>query len=306
MTRFLLIRVMRLVPVLLAVITLVFILFRLVPGDPAQMVAGAFATEDEVAAIRKQMGLDLPIPVQYARYMAGVLTGDLGTSKVMGISVATEVIKRIGPTLRLTFAAVGVAVLIGIPAGVLSAVRYRSLWDYGSSLFTTLLLSIPNFWLALILMAWLSVKLHLLPSTGTLGWEALIMPTIAVSARLVAIVARMTRSSMLDVVRQDYIRTARSKGLRESRVIFRHALRNALVPVVTTVGLQLGYLLSGSVVIESIFAYQGLGLLLIDAVRNRDYNMMQGATLFFVSAFLLINILVDGLYTWLDPKIRYS
>lgn len=306
MTRYLTTRFLRLVPVLLAVITLVFVVFRLVPGDPARMVAGAFATEDEVAAIRQQMGLDAPIPVQYARYMAGVLSGDLGQSKVMGIPVAPQVIKRISPTLKLTLAAIGFAVVLGIPAGVLSAVRSRSVWDHGSSLFTTLLLSIPNFWLGLMLMGWLSVQMHWLPSTGTDGWRALVMPTLAVAARLVAIVARMTRSSMMEVVSQDYIRTARAKGLSERRVIYRHALRNALVPVITTIGLQVGYLLSGSVVIETLFAYNGLGLQLIDAVRNRDYTMMQGVTLFYVTAFLLVNLLVDLAYTWLDPKIRYS
>jgi ABC-type dipeptide/oligopeptide/nickel transport system permease component len=305
-TRFLAIRLLRLVPVLLAVVTLVFVIFRLVPGDPARMVAGAFATESEVQAVRRQMGLDEPIPVQYARYMAGVLSGDLGKSKVMGIPVAGEVGRRIGPTLRLTFAAIFLAVLIGVPAGIISAVKYRSIWDHISSLTTTLLLSIPNFWLGLILMTWLSVQMRWLPSTGTNGWKALIMPGLAVAARLVAIVARMTRSSMMEVVRQDYIRTARAKGMRESTIIFKHALRNALVPVVTTVGLQIGYLLSGSVVIETLFAYGGLGLLLMDAVRNRDYAMMQGVTLFFVAGFLMVNLAVDMFYMWLDPKIRYS
>ncbi len=306
MTRFLASRLLRLVPVLLAVVTLVFVIFRLVPGDPARMVAGAFATEAEVQAVRQQMGLDEPIPVQYARYMAGVFTGDLGKSKVMGIPVGPEVFRRIGPTLKLTIFAIGLAVLLGLPAGILSAVRHRSIWDYASSLFTSVLLSVPNFWIALMLMGWLAVGLRWLPATGTDGWKALIMPGLAVAARLVAIVARMTRSSLMDVVRQDYIRTARSKGLAERTVIFKHALRNALAPVVTTVGLQIGYLLSGSVVIETIFAYNGLGLLLIDAVRNRDYNMMQGVTLFFVGAFLLVNLAVDAIYLWLDPKIRYS
>jgi ABC-type dipeptide/oligopeptide/nickel transport system permease component len=294
------------VPVLLAVITLVFVIFRLVPGDPARMVAGAFATEEEVAAVRQQLGLDAPIPVQYVRYMAGVLQGDLGKSKVAGISVGPQLMRGIGPTLRLTVAAILLAVLLGIPAGVVSAVKHRSVWDYGSSFFTTALLSIPNFWLGLILMSWLAVKLHWLPATGTEGWKALIMPAVAVAARLVAIVARMTRSAMLEVVRLDYVRTARAKGLKESTVIFRHTLRNALVPVVTTIGLQVGYLLSGSVVIETLFAYGGLGLLLMDAVRGRDYTMMQGITLFYVSAFLLVNLAVDLIYTWLDPKIRYS
>jgi len=306
MARFVLSRLLRLIPVLLAVLTLVFVIFRLVPGDPARMVAGSFATEDEVAAVRRQMGLDAPIPVQYARYVGGVLSGDLGQSKVMRIPVGPELIRRIGPTLRLTAAAIVLAVVVGVPAGVISAVRYRSLWDYGASLFSTLLLSVPNFWLGLILMGWLSVKLHWLPSTGTVGFKALIMPAMAIAARLVAIVARMTRSALLEVIRQDYIRTARAKGLREGTVIFKHGLRNALIPVVTTVGLQIGYLLSGSVVIETLFAYGGLGLVLIDAVRNRDYTMMQGATLFYVSAFLLVNLAVDLIYTWLDPKIRYS
>jgi ABC-type dipeptide/oligopeptide/nickel transport system permease component len=306
MTRFLLWRTLRLVPVLLAVVTLVFVIFRLVPGDPARMVAGAFATEEEVAATRRQLGLDAPIPVQFVRYMAGVLQGDLGKSKVAGTPVGPDLIRRVGPTLRLTVAAIFLAVLLGVPAGVIAAVRHRTVWDYGSSFLTTLLLSIPNFWLGLILMSWLAVQLHWLPTTGTVGWKALIMPALAVAARLVAVVARMTRSTMLEVVRQDYVRTARAKGLKESTVILRHALRNALVPVVTTVGLQVGYLLSGSVVIETLFAYGGLGLMLMDAVRNRDYTAMQGVTLFYVTAFLLVNMAVDLIYMWLDPKIRYS
>lgn len=306
MVRFFVTRLIRLLPVLLAVLTLVFVIFRLVPGDPARLVAGSFATEDEVAAIRKQMGLDQPIHMQYAHYLSNVARGDLGRSKVVGLEVGPELVKRIGPSLRLAVAAVGLAVLVGIPAGVLSAVRPRTIWDQLSSLVTALLLSIPNFWLGLMLMGWLSVSLRWLPATGTEGWKALIMPALAVAARLVAVIARMTRSTMLDIMHLDFVRTARAKGLTERVVIFRHGLRNALIPVVTTIGLQFGYLLSGSIVIETLFAYGGLGLMLMDGVRNRDYNMVQGATLFFVTGFLLINLVVDAFYTWLDPRIRYS
>lgn len=298
-------RLLRISPIVLLVVTLIFGLFRLVPGDPARLLAGATATEESVERLRSQLGLDRPLLVQYTSYLAGIAQGQMGYSGVYRGDVLPVILSHVPPTLTLLASAILVTVLVGIPAGIISAV-YRGSWlDHAVSFFVTSLLSIPNFWLGLMMISYFSVTLGWLPSFGYSGWRSLIMPTIAVAARLIAIVARMTRSSMLEVLQKDYVRTARSKGLPGQVVLFKHALRNSLIPTVTTIGLQAGYLLGGSVVIEQLFAWPGLGLLLINSVGVRDFNMIQSITVIFATGFLLINLVVDMLYVLINPRIEY-
>jgi glutathione transport system permease protein len=298
-------RILRIFPIVLLVVTLIFGLFRLVPGDPARLIAGATATEESVELVRRQLGLDRPLHVQYLRYLMDVPQGRLGYSSAYRRDALPVIVSRMGPTLSLLASAMLVTIVIGIPAGILSAV-YRASWvDHTVSFFVTSMLSIPNFWLGLMMISLFSVTLGWLPSYGYMGWRSLMMPTVAVAARLIAIVARMTRSSMLEVLQRDYVRTARSKGLPGRVVLYKHALRNSLIPAITTIGLQAGYLLGGSVVIEQVFAWPGLGQLLINAVGVRDFNMIQGITIVFAAGFLVINLIVDLLYVLVNPRIEY-
>jgi len=298
-------RIVRIVPVVFVVVTLIFGLFRLVPGDPARLIAGSSATQESVERVRTQLGLDKPIAMQYVTYLGGIVQGRMGYSGVYRSDVLPVIGRHIPPTLSLLAAAMLVTVVIGIPAGILSAVYRGSVIDYVVSFVVTSMLAIPNFWLGLMMIALFSVSLGWLPSFGYGDWRALIMPTVAVAARLIAIVARMTRSSMLEVLQRDYVRTARAKGVRQSTVLVKHAMRNALIPTITTIGLQAGYLLGGSVVIERLFAWPGLGQLLVNSVGVRDFNMIQSITIVFAAGFLLINLVVDVLYVVVNPRIEF-
>ncbi len=294
------------VPTVLAAVTVVFVVFRMVPGDPAALVAGEMAPAPIIEEIREQMGLNKPIYVQYVDYLGGLARGDLGISKVYRQDVLRQLLVRVPATLELASTAVLLALLIGLTAGVVAAIRFHSLFDYASSVLSVLGVCMPGFWLGLVLMMVFAVGLGLLPSTGRGGPQHLALPAVTLSAYLMALVARMTRSSMLDAVNQDYVRTARAKGLRERVVVLRHALRNAMIPTVTVVGLQFGYLLGGSIVVETVFAWPGLGALMIDSVRMRDYTMVQGITLFYSITFLIVNLVTDLLYAYLDPQVRYN
>lgn len=305
MTTYIVWRLLRIVPVVLLVVTLIFALFRFVPGDPARLIAGSTATQEAVERVRTRLGLDRPILVQYAAYLADIPQGRLGYSGVYRGDVAPVIVRHLPPTLLLLASSMLVTILIGIPAGVASAVYRGSVIDHAVSLFVTGMLAIPNFWLGLMLIAVFSVSLGWLPSFGFEGWRSLIMPTVAVAARMIAIVARMMRSSMLEVLQRDYVRTARSKGVAATVVLYKHAIRNALIPTLTTIGIQAGYLLGGSVVIEQLFAWPGLGQLLINSVGTRDFNMIQSITVVFATGFLIINLLVDLLYVVVDPRIEY-
>lgn len=305
MLEFIVRRVLRIVPIVLLVVTLIFALFRLVPGDPARLLAGATATQESVDQLRTQLGLDEPVVVQYFAYLAGLPQGRMGYSGVYRADVGPVILQHLGPTLALLVSAIAVTVLLGIPAGVVSAVFRGSVLDHAVSFFVTTMLAIPNFWLGLMMISLFSVTLGWLPSFGYAGWTSLVMPTLAVAARMVAIVARMTRSSMLEVLSRDYVRTAHAKGARRTTVVFKHALRNALIPTITTIGLQAGYLLGGSVVIEQVFAWPGLGQLLINSVGVRDFNMLQSITIVFAAGFLVINLAVDLLYAVVNPRIEY-
>ncbi len=305
MGRFVLRRVLQAAGVLALVLTAVFFLFRLAPGDPARLVAGLGASEEAVERIRSEMGLDRPLVVQYFAYLRGLVRLDLGRSILYGDDVAAAIAKSLPPTLALAGAALCLALGLGIPAGVASAVWPGSLVDRLASAASVALLSIPNFWLGLLLMTVFAIRWQWLPAGGSDAPASLVLPATAVAARLVALFARTARSALLEVLSQEYVRTAVAKGLGPGTVIFKHALRNSLIPVVTLLGLQVGYLLGGSVVVESLFAYQGIGFLLITAAGARDYATVQSLTILYVGTFLAINLLVDLAYARLDPRIQY-
>jgi len=293
------------VPALWAAVTLVFFLFRQVPGDPAELIAGELAPREVVESIRHQMGLDLPLPLQYSHYLSGLVHGDLGISKVSQQNASEALLQRLPATLELAVLAMVLALTVGVGAGLISAVKQYSWPDYLATVLSVGGISIPSFWLGLMLIILFSVTLRLLPTAGNETPAAIVLPAITLAAYQVAVIARMTRSSALEILSQDYVRTARAKGVRERGVILRHVLRNALVPTVAVAGLQLGYLLGGSIVVETVFAWPGVGSLMIEAVRIRDYTMVQAVALAFAGMFLLINLVVDVLYAALDPRVQY-
>ena len=292
------------VPVLLGVSLLVFLVLAAVPGDAASALAGVDSTGRDIEDIRRSLGLDRPLPVQYATFVLGAVQGDLGRSFRTKRPVVDEIRDRLWPTVELALTALLFAVAVGLTVGVVSAVRQYSLLDYVATVLALTGVSMPIFWLGLMLMLIFSVQLGWLPTTGNGTPQQLVLPAITLGSASAAIIARMTRSSMLEVLRQDYIQTARAKGLGETVVVLRHALRNALIPTVTVVGLQFGYLLGGSVLSETVFARAGLGTLLIDAIRSRDYPVVQGTIMLLAAAFVLVNLVVDLTYGWLDPRIR--
>jgi peptide/nickel transport system permease protein len=291
---------------LIGVSMIVFLLMHLLPGDPARLIAGLNAPEEEVIRLRSQLGLDQPLLVQYGRFLGHLLRGDLGTSIRSSAPVLKEITGRMPWTILLAFISTAIAAAVGIPAGVIAARWHNKLPDYLVSLVTLFGISMPVYWLGLMLIILFAVQLHWLPAGGNEGPTSVILPALTLAAFSVALIARMTRSSMLEVLGQDYLRTARAKGLKEKVVIVRHALKNAFIPVVTVIGLQLGILLSGSVLTETIFGWPGIGLLLVDSIFARDYPVVQGVVLLFAVIFTLLNILVDLSYAYLDPRIRYS
>jgi len=288
----------------LGVVTILFLIFKAVPGDEATMVAGATATQAEIDVVRHQLGLDRPLFVQYADRVLGLARGDLGYSATFRGNPLPRILERVPATLLLTASAILLTVAAGIPAGILAA-SWRGRWpDIAVSGGVVALLAVPNFWLGMMLMALFSVRLGWLPSIGLTGPASLVMPTVALAARLIALVGRLVRGTVIEEQRKDYVRTAYAKGLATPRVLYRHVLRNALVPIVTVVGLQTGYLLGGSVVVERLFAWPGIGDLLLTAVGLRDFTLVQGITVLFVVGFLLINLLVEILYRLINPRLR--
>ncbi|MDQ7859842.1 MAG: ABC transporter permease [Armatimonadota bacterium] len=299
-------RLLLAVPVIFGVAFVVFAMVRVVPGDPAQIIAGETATREFVEAIRKDLGLDRPILQQFASFLAGAARGDFGRSIRSRAPVSEELAARIPNTVQLTIAGLLVAVAVGVSAGVISAVRPYS-WLDASVMFVALVgLSMPVFWSGLMLILIFAVRLSWLPAVGTGTLAHLILPAITLGGATAAIIARMTRSSMLEVLRSDYIRTARAKGAPERTVVNRHALRNALIPVITVVGLQMGTLLSGAVLTESVFAWPGIGRLMVEGILTRDYPVVQAAVLLVALAFVFVNLLVDLLYALVDPRIHYG
>jgi peptide/nickel transport system permease protein len=305
--RFLAERLVGAIPVLIGVSIAVFLMVHLLPGDPATiMLQGAPATAEDIANLRHELGLDRPLYVQYLTYMERVLQGDFGKSIHTRRSVITEIVTVFPATLRLACAAMAVALMIGISMGILAALRQNT-WLDSLSMSTALFgVSMPDFWIGLLLILIFSVRLGWFPATGIGDWRHIVLPAIALGANFAAIIARLVRSSLLEVMRQDYVLSARAKGLKQRTVILRHALRNALIPVVTIVGLQFGNLLGGAVVIETVFARQGFGRLAITAILAKDFPLIQGVVLFGAIIYVVLNILVDLSYAWLDPRIKYE
>jgi ABC-type dipeptide/oligopeptide/nickel transport system permease component len=304
MIRYLLVRLSYMLPVVWLVVSVVFLLIHLVPGDPIQAMLGEGAAGADIQAARHAYGLDVPLGTQYVRYWNGVLHGDLGTSLRLNKPVRSLVAQAYPATLSLTLSALLVAILLSIPAGVRSATR-RNRWDDRAlSFFSLLGLSFPNFALGPILILLFAIHFDWLPVSGGGSWRNLVLPAITMGASLAAILTRMVRTSMLEELGQDYIRTARAKGLGERHVVYRHALRNALIPVVTVIGLQFGALLAGAIVTETIFAWPGIGRLTISAISNRDYSLVQGCLLCIGLTYVAVNFLTDLVYSALNPRIR--
>ncbi|KGA98626.1 glutathione ABC transporter permease [Alkalihalobacillus alcalophilus ATCC 27647 = CGMCC 1.3604] len=299
-------RLLETIPILFVVSILIFFFTHLIPGDPARLVAGPDATLAEVAQIRENLGLDQPVWKQYVDYMAGLLTGNLGQSLVTGHDVSSMIGARFLPSLYLTIASMGWALVFGLIIGTVSAV-FKNKWpDYVGMMTAVSGISVPNFWLGLLLIQLFSVQLGWLPTGGLDSWKGYVLPSIALGAGIMAMVARFTRASLLDTLKSDFIRTARSKGLKETTIIPKHALRNSLIPVVTISGLQFGFLLGGSVVVETVFNFPGMGRLLIDSIGFRDYPTIQALLLLFSFYFIMVNLIVDLLYSLLNPKIKYA
>lgn len=304
MLRYIVRRVLFLIPVLLGVAFCVFTLLYLTPGDPARMVLGDMATDEAIKEFRDKEGLNDPYLVQFGNYVWKAINGDIGRSYSSRRPVMKELLTAFPYTLKLSAFAMIIAILIGIPCGIISAIKQYSWFDTITMIFAMVGLSMPVFWLGLLLILLFSVHLRWLPSSGFSTFKAMILPSVALAAQSISMVTRMTRSSMLEVVRADYIRTARAKGQKESVVIWVHALRNALIPVVTLCGLQFGSLLSGAILTETVFAVPGVGQLMIRAIMARDYPMVQGGVLFVAIAFSIVNLLVDLLYAYIDPRIK--
>lgn len=307
---------------------------HMIPGDPAEMMLGERASESSLAQLREQLGLDQPLYIQYGRFMGRLLQGDLGRGLRTNEKISTEIAERFPATIELSMVAIIIATFLGMLAGIISATKQYSIFDYSSMVLSLTGVSMPIFWLGLVLMIIFSVNLAWLPLSGRLSyhielevitnfyiidsiltqnWAALkdsiwhlILPAFTLSTIPMAIIARITRSSMLEVLRQDYIRTARAKGLSSFVVYYKHALRNALIPVITVIGLQFGILMSGAILTETIFAWPGIGYWILNAVYARDFNAIQGGTMLIATTFVTINLLVDILYAWINPRIKVS
>jgi peptide/nickel transport system permease protein len=292
-------------PVVIGVSILIFLIIRLIPGDPAVAIAGVQATKEYIEQIRKELHLDQSLPVQYAIFVRNLARGDLGNSTLTRRPVAVELRERFPRTIELTLIALLIASVVGITAGIISATKRYSLFDNISMLVALFGVAAPVFWLALMLQLLFSVHLGWLPSTGRGTFLHFILPSMTLGMASAGLIARITRSSMLEVLRQDYITTARAKGLAEKVIIYKHALKNALIPVVTIMGLQFGILLGGAVLTETVFAWPGVGRLLVDSILARDYPVVQGAVLVLAFSFVLINLVVDLIYAFLDPRISY-
>ena len=306
MRRYLVRRLLSAVVVLFAVAVVSFLMLHLIPGDPARSVAGLNADDAEVEAIRTQLGLDRPLPIQFATFLGNAVQGDLGRSIKSRKPVAMELADRLPATVHLALAAALISTVLGILTGVLSAVRRQSLLDVCSTVLAIGGVSLPIYWLGLVLILVFSVQFQWFPTTGYEGPRHLVLPAVTLGYYSTAVISRMTRSSMLEVLSMDYIRTARAKGLAERAVIQRHALKNAMIPTVTVVGLQLGALLSGAVITETVFAWPGIGKYAVDATLGRDYPVVQAVVLLMAVIFTTVNLAVDLLYAHLDPRIRYG
>jgi ABC-type dipeptide/oligopeptide/nickel transport system permease component len=301
-------RLLTLVPLLLGVTLLVFSMLQLVPGDPVRAILGesTAANPEQVERIREELGLNDPLHVQYLTYVGNVIRGDFGTSIRTRKPVLEQIMLRLPSTLELTLAGLVFAILFGTTLGVISALYHNTIIDKIAVLIALLGVSIPSFWLGLLLILVFSVQLNWLPVLGSGGIRGLILPTLTLGLWAAGGIARLARSSMLEVMNQDFVRTARSKGLQPRRIVLLHMLRNALIPVVTIVGIRFGQVLAGTVIIETVFSRQGLGLMLVSSILGKDFPVVQGIILLVATSYVLVNFLVELAYTWLDPRIAYS
>lgn len=304
MIKYLIRRILAAIPVLLGVSLIVFLMIHLIPGDPVQHILGEFASPERVAELRNQLGLNDPLPIQYLKFLSKAIRGDLGRSLISNVPVVDEIARAFPVTIQLAIYSIIVSSLFGLLAGIIAAVRHNTFWDQLAMIGALFGISTPSFWLALILMMIFAYNLGWFPISGYSGLSSLVLPTVVLAALSAGSIARITRSSMLEVLGQDYIRTARAKGLDEETVVLKHSLKNAMIPVVTLVGLQFGSLLAGAIITETVFALPGLGRLAVQAITTRDFPMIQGVTLFVATLFVLTNLIVDLMYGLIDPRIR--
>lgn len=304
MVKYIIKRVLSLIPVIIGVTLIVFLILNFAPGDPARMILGDMATPGQIAELRQKMGLDDPILVQYGRYMLNLLKGDFGISYRTKSPVSLEILARFPYTFILSFVATVFSIALAIPLGIIAAVKQNTAIDNISMFIALLGVSMPMFWLALLLILVFSLKLGWFPVSGANSWKSIILPAVALGFMNMASTARTTRSSMLETIRQDYIRTARSKGVPNKVVIRKHAFKNALIPTITVCGLQIGGLLGGSVLAETVFAWPGIGRLMVQSISGRDVPMTLGCIIVFTVCFAIVNLLVDLLYGFVDPRIK--
>ncbi|HEY8541820.1 MAG TPA: ABC transporter permease [Pseudothermotoga sp.] len=307
-------RLLQVIPTLFFVILTVFLIMKMIPGDPAMVLLGPQARSEDIARFRQQLGLDKPVLIQFAIYLKRVLTGDLGNSLIYRQNVLSLILERLPTTITLSLCALLIAIVIGIPSGILAAMKHNSFVDLFVTVLALIGISIPIFWFGMVLIIVFSLQLGWLPAVGlgnpTKGlWDVIshfILPSFALGILSTGTIARFTRSSMLEVLNQDYIRTAYAKGLKRNLILYRHALKNALIPVITVIGLQLGNLLAGAVLTETVFALPGLGKLMVDGIFRRDYMLVQGEVLFIAIMYIFVNLIVDITYALINPKIRHS
>jgi peptide/nickel transport system permease protein len=304
MSKYILRRLLMMIPVMLGVTFLVYFIISLTPGDVAANILGVGATEEAIIELTEEMGLDDPIIDQYGRYMGDLLTGDMGTSYSTGKAVSSEIGQRFPNTFKLTISAIFLSVLISIPIGVVSATRQYSIFDNVGMVIALIGISMPSFWTGLILIIIFSLKLGWFPSGGMDGIQSLILPAFTLAIASTASITRTTRSSMLEVIRQDYINTAKAKGVSRKVVIRKHALKNALIPAITVIGLEFGVLLGGAVLTETVFSWPGIGRLMVESIQRKDTPMVLGCIIVFALAFSLVNLLIDILYAYIDPRIK--
>lgn len=292
------------IPTVIGAVTLVFFFLHMIPGDPVEVMLGETAQQADKERLRQELGLNQPLYVQYGRFMAGIVQGDLGGSYFYRRPVVQVIAERVPATVELALAAFLVAGLIAIPLGIIAALREGTVVDNAAVLFSLVGVSLPNFWLGPLLIILFSIKLGWFPVSGRAGIASLVLPAITLGAAFAAILSRMTRASLLERLGEDYLMVARAKGLPEWKVILKHALRNALIPIITVMGLQIGALLSGAIITENVFSWPGIGTLLINAIEARDYPLVQGCILFISLSYVLVNLLTDLFYGWADPRIR--
>ena len=305
MLKYILKRLVALIPVIMGVTLLVFVIMQLAPGNPARMILAEMPTPEQVAALEEEMGLNKPLLVRYFNYMLNFLRGDMGTSYYKSTSVVSEVMSRFPYTAKLAGVAAILTLIMSIPIGVMAAVKQNSVFDNASLVVTLLGISMPVFWLGLLLIITFSLKLDLFPTGGADTWKSYIMPAFCLAFSNMSTMARTTRSSMLETIRQDYVRTAAAKGVPRKAVILRHAFRNALIPTITVLGIQMSQLLGGSVVVETVFAWPGVGRLMIDSISSRDTPMVLGCIVLLTILFSVLNLVIDLCYAVADPRIKY-